>query len=383
LGVRHGADADEIKRAYRKLARQYHPDAGGDAEDFKKLQEAYEALGEGGKANKSRTSSAGQGAGAKESQTGGYHSERDSTQEQMRYEKPTKQRVNLDGRHFSWIDKLSPEERNRYRLLNRLAREAGHEEPYPEANEETFKEYYERSMAELTAELEAIRCRQAASGRQHGSDSGQRTQSESTTDRRHQSTEERGQYLTGGLYKKQNSIGDWYMVDSTGNRVGYSYKDLKTLRRFVIGTNAIGSEILIDPETGQELSRQYSKIRTESLHLVGVNSIGSEILLDPATGQELSRQFSRIKTLGRHLIGTNSIGSEILLDKNTGHELSRQYNSIRTEGRHLVGVNSIGGEILLDPETGQELSRQFKRIRFVGTGYEGETFTGRVEMIRP
>ena len=32
LGVERGADADTIKRAFRKLARQYHPDVNpGDA----------------------------------------------------------------------------------------------------------------------------------------------------------------------------------------------------------------------------------------------------------------------------------------------------------------------------------------------------------------
>lgn len=47
LGVAKDAPLDEIKRAYRKLARQYHPDINKDvdAEDrFKEISEAYEAL---------------------------------------------------------------------------------------------------------------------------------------------------------------------------------------------------------------------------------------------------------------------------------------------------------------------------------------------------
>ena len=47
LGVARGADAEEVKRAYRKLARKYHPDVSKEknAEDkFKEVQEAYEVL---------------------------------------------------------------------------------------------------------------------------------------------------------------------------------------------------------------------------------------------------------------------------------------------------------------------------------------------------
>src|SRR5690242_19624819 len=47
MGVARGATQDEIKRAYRKLARKYHPDVSKekDAEEkFKELQEAYEVL---------------------------------------------------------------------------------------------------------------------------------------------------------------------------------------------------------------------------------------------------------------------------------------------------------------------------------------------------
>ncbi|MBO0687547.1 MAG: DnaJ domain-containing protein [Candidatus Dormibacteraeota bacterium] len=47
LGVPRNADQDEIQRAYRKLARTYHPDvnSGPEAEDrFKEISEAYDVL---------------------------------------------------------------------------------------------------------------------------------------------------------------------------------------------------------------------------------------------------------------------------------------------------------------------------------------------------
>jgi curved DNA-binding protein len=48
LGVERGADADTIKRSFRKLARQYHPDVNPGNKDaearFKEISEAYEVL---------------------------------------------------------------------------------------------------------------------------------------------------------------------------------------------------------------------------------------------------------------------------------------------------------------------------------------------------
>lgn len=49
LGVNKNASADEIKRAYRKLAHQHHPDKGGNQEKFKEINEAYQVLGDDNK----------------------------------------------------------------------------------------------------------------------------------------------------------------------------------------------------------------------------------------------------------------------------------------------------------------------------------------------
>lgn len=44
LGVAADASKDDVKKAYRKLAGQHHPDKGGDEAKFKEIKEAYERI---------------------------------------------------------------------------------------------------------------------------------------------------------------------------------------------------------------------------------------------------------------------------------------------------------------------------------------------------
>jgi len=50
LGIRHDADDKEVRSAYRRLARRYHPDTGkgSSGEKFRAVQHAYDVLGDAG-----------------------------------------------------------------------------------------------------------------------------------------------------------------------------------------------------------------------------------------------------------------------------------------------------------------------------------------------
>lgn len=51
LGVNKNATKEEIKKAYRKLSKEHHPDKGGNEDKFKEINEAYQVLSDDNKRN--------------------------------------------------------------------------------------------------------------------------------------------------------------------------------------------------------------------------------------------------------------------------------------------------------------------------------------------
>jgi len=49
LSIAKNATTTEIKKAYHKKALKAHPDKGGSADEFRKVQEAYEVLHDNGR----------------------------------------------------------------------------------------------------------------------------------------------------------------------------------------------------------------------------------------------------------------------------------------------------------------------------------------------
>ncbi|MEF8885067.1 MAG: ferredoxin Fer [Haloarculaceae archaeon] len=77
LGIGRGADADDVKAAYRERVKDAHPDHGGSHEEFRRVRDAYEAIKAGDatpqmvESTESRPAPSGTGAGTNGAETNG------------------------------------------------------------------------------------------------------------------------------------------------------------------------------------------------------------------------------------------------------------------------------------------------------------------------
>ena len=78
LGLPIGASEDNIKQAYRRLAKTHHPDLGGNTDKFVRIQKAYETLMEGPSRSSSDSSYSGSQFKSNASRSGHYWSSWDT-----------------------------------------------------------------------------------------------------------------------------------------------------------------------------------------------------------------------------------------------------------------------------------------------------------------
>ena len=108
LGVSKNATADEIKKAFRKLARENHPDAGGDEEKFKEINEAYEQILRQRKARSSYASQQGDYSKSSYSYGDSPYQQSSSADPQLR-----RARMAINGGDISQAERLLNETQDR------------------------------------------------------------------------------------------------------------------------------------------------------------------------------------------------------------------------------------------------------------------------------
>ena len=122
LGVSALAPWDEVKRAYRKRALQHHPDKGGDAEQFKALQSAYERL-------ERRHRDGEQEREARERREAAARVRREAAERRERAQREEREKLDKERRerrkreHQDTADGLRPQDQNRAtirRLMEKL-----------------------------------------------------------------------------------------------------------------------------------------------------------------------------------------------------------------------------------------------------------------------
>lgn len=104
LGVDRNAAPDDIKRAYRRLASQHHPDKGGDKAQFQEIQAAYDTLSDPNKrAAHDNPNPFGQRGFNFRNNGGGFDFESIFNVFGTQFHHPHQQRVNQQARMSLWI----------------------------------------------------------------------------------------------------------------------------------------------------------------------------------------------------------------------------------------------------------------------------------------
>jgi curved DNA-binding protein CbpA len=358
LGVSKDADDQTLKSAYRKLAKQYHPDLNpGDKtaeEKFKDISEAYGILSDPQKRQAyNRTgvgSSTAPGSGGGFGQGFGFDDINFDDFDIDEVLRKAKARSGFQQRHERIREDIQEKARKTKEALEEVSRRlmAEIEEIYkdPVRNAERIKNFAahrEQKMRQATEDPDSI-----LTGAKPKASS---TQSHQETGRGEQRThrQEPEQEPQSGRLKIKVSGSHYTLVDERGSSVSSWYKKIENKSGHFIGELSPGMCYLLDPETGQELNSSYRKIDVVNEAIIGYKSDTHKVLIDPNTGKELGNWYISIEVLdNKYAAGEFSKGMFYLVDRKTGNELSSSYKKIYKKGNKIIGFNGSWEDELRD-----------------------------------
>ncbi len=146
LGISSNASSEEIMEAYLKFSKETHPDIGGDAEEFKKVQEAFEILNNKEKRDK-------------------YDSEKEYQQKNVYKQGNERSNPLFEGINGSaeedWREKshILGLKKQAMELIKEKRRNSAVEERWSFLNDEEKQEHYNNDIEKFGTELENKRQR--------------------------------------------------------------------------------------------------------------------------------------------------------------------------------------------------------------------------------
>jgi curved DNA-binding protein CbpA len=291
LGVSPSASEEEIRRAFRTLAKEHHPDSGGDEERFKEISQAYDILKNEGKRRAYDASRHGSEAGSRPApppRPEPTEAEMRAAQERFAHELRRMQEEALKRREEVLRRFQESQRRDRADWEHSSSpKERPHAAPPPE-DENRYRQTRPESETPLSISKE-------------------------------------------GLYS---------YLTRDGQRMSIGYDSIHQPKngRYFLGERKGLGLCLIEPHSGMQLGTYYESISFRGSLIIGMKSGLGECLVDPATGLAIGTYYESIDRRGGLLIGKKQGLGECVIDAETGQSRGKHYDSIEERNGRVVGI---------------------------------------------
>ncbi len=291
LGVSSSASAEEIKSAFRKLAKETHPDLAGEAkkEEFIEAEKAYTILSD-------------------EDKRAEY--DRENLTERKSNNNSNK-RENKEGENTGDEDweEFMQEAKNDKELMMILMLSKnmpGMKEDVRKIINSSYalfkkRKEYKKESRELHKREEELNRMQEELSRGSFRSSSLNSKSRERNNTRN---------INGDLGVEKDILGNEKLIDlRTGRQIGYgSYKKIEFISGAIIATDIIGNKRVLNRK-GESSFENFRDIQVRDGLVIGKDIIGNEKLIDRLTGKTISRgMYKKIIREGGKIYGVNILG---------------------------------------------------------------------------